>query len=537
MRYFRGAYSLGHRVEHALAAREHLLNWRHDASDPAAVRDRPDRLLQRGLGVGPQRLPPVGHLGSALWEPDGERDSACGYRRRQCRLRQRADPGHWLDRLGRPGRLRQVDRRDVVWNRRPAGDLHHRARQRGPLYPAEFQRLLDRVGHPQHRRRHLLQVDHRGASPVDTPAVFAIGSDNSVYAQWQNTDGSWSGWNDQGGNVTQISSTAVPGVGTAVFAVGAYNQAFVDEYTLNVGWSGWTDLGGYVKNVAGSLTTYNGLEVFAIGGDNAVYTQSESNGTWSGWTDLGGYAKSIVTQPYSISTVYAIDASNNIEVDKYVLAVRESSRPSGWSGFQNLAAHTRRSLWRGLKSTASARTTTSTPSTRSGAPTSAATSRRWPWAATRPTSGSGPTAPSMSTSRTRTGAGPGRLTLAATCSRSPRRKPATARRRSSASVPTTRAGSTSRMSTASGAAGPPGWQRRPLSIDHCDDGPDRRARSSSSGTITPSGSTSRKSTAVGPGSPASTARSSRSPWHRTQWRCGRGGHRPQRRRLGQRADG
>ena len=165
------------------------------------------------------------------------------------------------------------------------------------------------------------------ASPVDTPAVFAIGSDNSVYAQWQNTDGSWSGWNDQGGNVTQISSTAVPGVGTAVFAVGAYNQAFVDEYTLNVGWSGWTDLGGYVKNVAGSLTTYNGLEVFAIGGDNAVYTQSESNGTWSGWTDLGGYAKSIVTQPYSISTVYAIDASNNIEVDKYVLAVRRKQPP------------------------------------------------------------------------------------------------------------------------------------------------------------------------------------------------------------------
>jgi hypothetical protein len=154
-------------------------------------------------------------------------------------------------------------------------------------------------------------------SPTNTAEVFAIGFDNAVYTLSQNPDNTWTGWTNLGGSVTQISATSVPNFGTAVFAIGAYNQTFVNELS-NVGWSGWTDLGGQVKQIAAASSSYDNPEVFAIGMDNAVYVQSEANNTtWSGWTDLGGSAKSIVTQPFALSTVYAIDASNNIAVDTY----------------------------------------------------------------------------------------------------------------------------------------------------------------------------------------------------------------------------
>jgi hypothetical protein len=172
-------------------------------------------------------------------------------------------------------------------------------------------------------------------SPNNTAEVFGIGFDNAVYTQSQNPDRSWSGWTGLGGYVTQISATEFTNSGTAVFAIGANHQTFVDEFTSG-GWSGWTDLGGYVTQVAASTTPDGTPEVFAIGGGNSVYVQSQLNGSWTGWTGLGGYAKSIVTDPFAHATVYAIDGSNNIEVDKYTYGGSDTNRYAYWTGFQNL---------------------------------------------------------------------------------------------------------------------------------------------------------------------------------------------------------
>ncbi len=175
-------------------------------------------------------------------------------------------------------------------------------------------------------------------SSVNTPEVFAIGFDNAVYTEMGNPAGGWSGWTDLGGSVTQIAATENPHYGTDVYTIGAYDQVFVNQ-SSNGGWSGWTDLGGTVTQIAAGTTSNDDPEVFAIGGGNTVWVQSELNDTtWTGWTELGGYAKSIVTQPNVFNTVYAIGASNNIEVDRYVLAGSESSRPSGWSGFETVAS-------------------------------------------------------------------------------------------------------------------------------------------------------------------------------------------------------
>jgi hypothetical protein len=129
--------------------------------------------------------------------------------------------------------------------------------------------------------------------------VFARGTDNALWNQWQTAAGNgWSGWNSLGGVLTSAPVVAANEDGRLeVFARGTDNALWNQWQTAaGNGWSGWNSLGGVLTSAPVVAANEDGrLEVFARGIDNALWNQWQTaqwqtaagNG-WSGWNSLGG---------------------------------------------------------------------------------------------------------------------------------------------------------------------------------------------------------------------------------------------------------
>jgi hypothetical protein len=179
-----------------------------------------------------------------------------------------------------------------------------------------------------------------GVAGGNTAEVFGIGFDNDVYTLGQNANGTWGGWSDLGGSVKQIAETSNPFRGTAeVFVLGSDNAIYANQCTNGVGWTGWNYIsqGGAFKQIAAGQSYQGTPEVYGLGFDNAVYTEYQNGAGWTNLTDLGGYAQSISTsQGFIGQQVYAIDAFNNVTVDRYTFGGGDANRYAYWTGFQNL---------------------------------------------------------------------------------------------------------------------------------------------------------------------------------------------------------
>jgi len=123
---------------------------------------------------------------------------------------------------------------------------------------------------------------------------------------------------------------------------GLDGQVYQDIRT-DSGDTGWMALGGYVMGEPAAVSrAANQLDIFAVGGDGAVYTKAHNADgsywpSWNGWYRMPGAIEGVLDAP-------AAAASGPYRLD--VFAVSTSGKlywqywpaPSGWSGWQQLAA-------------------------------------------------------------------------------------------------------------------------------------------------------------------------------------------------------
>jgi peptidoglycan/xylan/chitin deacetylase (PgdA/CDA1 family) len=171
-----------------------------------------------------------------------------------------------------------------------------------------------------------------------TTAVFAIGTNNSVYRKTVTDAGTASGWASLGGLATsRAGATVAPSGVESVVVRGANAQAFLRERKANQ-WGPWQSLGGILAPVApaAAVTANGALTVAVVGTDNALWVRTRSAaGAWSAWRRVGGRINADVA------------LSTNAGKTKLVAVVRQPSSQSAyvsvgsadgtsWTGWTNL---------------------------------------------------------------------------------------------------------------------------------------------------------------------------------------------------------
>ncbi len=128
--------------------------------------------------------------------------------------------------------------------------------------------------------------------------VFMIGLDKKLYHQWQNSNGSWSGWFSLGGSWPQDPAVDRDNNGVLeVFLVG--NTGSDGTATLfhawqtspgSNNWTNWSSMPGIWPSTTPSIT-YNAAgqqEIFMRGLNGQLYHSFLSSNGWTGWSSLGG---------------------------------------------------------------------------------------------------------------------------------------------------------------------------------------------------------------------------------------------------------
>ena len=196
----------------------------------------------------------------------------------------------------------------------PAGPLwrcHHQQHRGGPQ-----RRWTDGVVCPRYRQCSLAQVadggeqwlvrlgfdgrcHHQHTSYQQecrwAHEVFARGTDNAVWHQWQTSAPATAGLAGlpSGGVITSNIAVGRNADGRIEVLVRGSDNALWHKWQTarNNGWSGWASMGGVITSDPVVINNFDGrLEVFARGTDNAVWHRwqiAPSNG-WSGWASLGG---------------------------------------------------------------------------------------------------------------------------------------------------------------------------------------------------------------------------------------------------------
>ena len=131
----------------------------------------------------------------------------------------------------------------------------------------------------------------KGIETTDNcPHVFAIGTDNTLYLNWRDSSGGWSGWGANWNNAPKLASIfAIETTDNCphVFGIGTDNTLYLNWRDSSGGWSGWGanwNNAPKLANIFAIETTDNCPHVFGIGTDNTLYLNwRNSSGQWSGW--------------------------------------------------------------------------------------------------------------------------------------------------------------------------------------------------------------------------------------------------------------
>jgi GH25 family lysozyme M1 (1,4-beta-N-acetylmuramidase) len=118
--------------------------------------------------------------------------------------------------------------------------------------------------------------------------VFGVGSNSNLYHMYYN--GSWSGWENLGGIVSQTPAAVSWGANRVdVFVVNTSNQC-EHKWWDSVQWSGYENLGGTFAEygLGASSMTYREIDVFGVGvnSTSSVY-DLRYNGGWGNWSNTG----------------------------------------------------------------------------------------------------------------------------------------------------------------------------------------------------------------------------------------------------------
>ncbi|MBE9088454.1 hypothetical protein IQ232_01265 [Microcystis aeruginosa LEGE 11464] len=143
------------------------------------------------------------------------------------------------------------------------------------------------------------------------PHVFAIGTDNTLYLNWRDSSGGWSGWGANWNNAPKLANIfAIETTDNCphVFAIGTDNTLYLNWRDSSGGWSGWGanwNNAPKLANIFAIETTDNCPHVFAIGTDNTLYLNwRDSSGGWSGWGANWNNAP-------KLASIFAIETTDN----------------------------------------------------------------------------------------------------------------------------------------------------------------------------------------------------------------------------------
>lgn len=122
--------------------------------------------------------------------------------------------------------------------------------------------------------------------------VFARGSDNSLWHNWQSAPGKgpWVGWHSLGGSIRGAPSIVMhAGGGLEVFCRWSDGSVY-HIWQEAAGWSGWSSLGGRVTADPVAFVNHDRrIEVFARGLDGQLWHAYQRDFfTWSDWNPVAG---------------------------------------------------------------------------------------------------------------------------------------------------------------------------------------------------------------------------------------------------------
>jgi hypothetical protein len=179
---------------------------------------------------------------------------------------------------------------------------------------------------------------HVGQNSDGRLEVFACGTDNALWHNWQTAPGgNWSGWAPLGGGLTSEPEVAANLDGRLeVFIRGTDTQVWHNwQVEASGAWSGWAPLGGTFTS--GPTVARNGdgrLEVFIRGTDFALWHswQLEAGGAWSDWESLGGsFADdpAVVLDANDLLWAFSRGTDNELHYNSQ----RAQQLGGGWSGW------------------------------------------------------------------------------------------------------------------------------------------------------------------------------------------------------------
>jgi surface antigen len=129
--------------------------------------------------------------------------------------------------------------------------------------------------------------------------IFMVGLNAQLYHKWQNSNGSWSGWDSLGGSWPKDPAVIRNGSGVLeVFIVGNSGSdgtaTLFHAWQTNASgnsWTGWNPMAGIWPSETPSVT-YNGSseEVFMRGLNAQIYHSWLASSGWTSWYSLGGGA-------------------------------------------------------------------------------------------------------------------------------------------------------------------------------------------------------------------------------------------------------
>ncbi|SDJ04153.1 CHAP domain-containing protein [Lentzea albidocapillata subsp. violacea] len=132
----------------------------------------------------------------------------------------------------------------------------------------------------------------------------AIGTDDSLYHNIRNADGSWQGWNRVAGNAgagqfqaRNVAAAATPNGDLHVFAIGNDGLMHHNVRRADTTWAGWNPLPGagtvffHAKSLTATGMSDNSVQLVANGPDGVLYHNiRKADTTWQGWRMLPGNA-------------------------------------------------------------------------------------------------------------------------------------------------------------------------------------------------------------------------------------------------------
>jgi peptidoglycan/xylan/chitin deacetylase (PgdA/CDA1 family) len=174
-------------------------------------------------------------------------------------------------------------------------------------------------------------IDGPAAVALDstTTAVFLQGTDNRLYTQTIDDNGTVSGWSSLDGILMSRPVATVDGSGTVTVAVRGIDGTTYLRARTGGQWGSWYSAGGVLTTGPGAATTRGTeLTVAAAGTDTALWVRHRT-ANWSSWTRVGGLLTAEPALSATVGGTGMVAAVRGIDNNMYVTVGNGSG--AAWS--------------------------------------------------------------------------------------------------------------------------------------------------------------------------------------------------------------